>query len=364
MLRLIRNIVLLLIVLMAVNSLVHRYFLPFGWGDNVLWVKHKQYKDNESQYNALFLGGSLVYRHIDPYLLDSLTTANGLALHAYNLGVDGNGYLEQRRTYEEIIRDPDPELKYLFVSLASTSMFLTLNLHTRKFVTWWRFKDLTHAIRITWEQDLPLKRKVKFSYYYLITLIENRLNFGHLTDAVQFHVNKIGYDESYLGERKDGFYPYDYMAGRQLMSQAWEDSLLRMSRRAYLADSVKRQNMLETNIREFRDFDPNTPVIDAMLETYLAMIEECREKGIRLIVVMPPRTREPYTNFIAIFNRLPEANRINLASPLEYPEFYEVNYSYNFHHLDLKGAKLYTRALAEELLRLEGIDNDIYRYND
>ena len=251
-------------------------------------------------------------------------------------------------------------MEYLFVSLSSSAMFLRLNMHTKKFVTWWRFKDLAHAIRVTWELPITFKRKVKFSYFYLITLVENRLNFGHLTEAVQFHVKKTGYDDSYLGVRQDGFYPYDYMEGRQLMSQAWEDTLLKMSRLAYLSDSTKRSEMLETNIREFQNFNSDAPLMEIMMQTYMDMIDVCADKGIKLIVVMPPRTREPYTYFIPIYNSLPESNKINLASPLDYPEFYDKENSYNFHHLDLQGAQLYTTALANEFLKLEGKEVNIY----
>jgi len=358
--RLFRNIILMLVLLFIVNGIVHSYFLPFGWGDNVLYVKHEHYKATKEEYNTLFLGGSLVYRHIDPYLIDSLMGDQGIEMNSYNMGVDGNGYLKQRWTFEEIIDNASPDLKYMFVSLSSSAMFLRLNMHTKKFVTWWRFKDLTHAIKVTWDLPITFKRKLKFSYFYLVTLIENRLNFGHLTEAVQFHVKKTGYDESYLGVRKDGFYPYDYQEGRQLMSQAWEDTLLKMSRVAYMTDSIKRDAMRETNIREFRDFDPNSLLMEIMLDTYSDMIETCAEKGIKLVVLMPPRTREPYTYFIPIYNALPDANKINLANPLEYPEFYKKENSYNFHHLDFHGAQLYTTALAHEFLKLEGIEANLY----
>lgn len=360
MVRLIKNILLLLLILFALNSLVHRYFLPFGWGDNVLYVKFDHYEKNKAGFNTVFLGGSLVYRHVDPHLLDSLAGANGLELSSYNLGVDGNGFIKTNMELDRILEDPSPDLEYIFTSLSNSSIFLRLNLHTRKFVTWWRFKDMVYAIRLTWKLPMTFKRKVKFSWFYVVTYLENRLNFGHLTDAVQFHVKKIGYDDSYLGRRMDGFYPYDHQAGRQLMSQAWEDTLMKQSRQAYLTDSVKRQNMLNANIRAFRETDPDGPALQMMVDTYLDMIRRCEEKGIKLIVLMPPRIRESYSVFIPIYNALPEANRINLASPLDYPEFYEVQNSYNFHHLDINGAKLYTTALAEEFLKLEGIEADLY----
>ena len=361
MLRLLKNILILAVILFFVNSLIHKYFLPFGWGDNVLYVKYDHYEKNKDEYNAVFLGGSLVYRHIDPYLMDSLMHNNGVEMNSYNLGVDGNGFIKSNWEFDKIIEDPSPDLKYLFVSLSNSSLFLRLNLHTRKFVTWWRLKDVVYAIRLTWQLPMPAKRKAKFSYFYIMTLLENRLNFGHLTNAVQFHVKKEGYDDSYLGLRKDGYYPYDHQAGKQLMSQAWEDSLLKISRYVYLTDTIKREEMLQTNISQFRDFDPETAPLQIMLDTYMDMIRRCEEKGIKLVVLMPPRTREPYTFFIPIYNALPNENKINLANPLEYPEFYEVENSYNFHHLDVYGAELYTTALAEEFLKINGIENDLYQ---
>lgn len=363
MLRLVKNIALFALVLLALNALVHRYFLPYGWGDNVLYMKHKYYTDHKDDFNAIYLGGSLIYRHIDPVVMDSVAGEYGLEFNSYNYGVDGNGYLKMKTTLEEILKEPSPELKYVFTSLSNSAIFLRLNMHTKKFVSWWTWKDIAHAIRLTWQLDMPAKRKAKFTYFYLVTLVENRLNFGLMTDAIQFHIKKDGsYDESFLGMNADGFYPYHYQAQRQLMSQAWEDSLMKVSRITYLTDTVRREAMLQENIRQFQETDPGSKAIDLMVKTYQDMIDQCAEKGIKLIVVMPPRIRESYEVFIPTFERLPEANRISLASPLEYPEFYDVNYSYNFHHLDLNGAHLYSKALAEEFLNLEGIDNDVYDF--
>lgn len=358
--RLVKNIALMLLLLLFINSILHSYVLPFAWGDNVLYVKYENYKKNKDEFNTIYLGGSLEYRHINPQIVDSLCSMNGLEISSYNLGVDGNGFLKQKWELEEILKDPSPNLKYVFVSLSNSSIFLRLNLHTQKFATWWRVKDIAYAIRLTWDLPMSFKRKVKFTYFYLLTLVENRLNFGHLTEAVQFFVKPVGYDESYLGVHRDGFYPYDLQETRQLMSQAWEDSLMKQSRVVYLEDSAARRKMLERNIREFSDTSGSAPLLRIMLETYKDMIGQCAEKGIKMIVLMPPRTREPYTWFIPIYEGLPDENKISLASPLEYPEFYDVKNSYNFHHLNHIGARLYSFALADKFLELEGIAADLY----
>jgi len=37
---------------------------------------------------------------------------------------------------------------------------------------------------------------------------------------------------------------------------------------------------------------------------------------------------------------------------LQYPEFYDVRYGYNFHHLNLDGANLYSKKLGEKIGQL------------
>ena len=351
---LILKIVVLAGIIFAVNGLVQKT-LPFAWGDDVLYLKNDYYQKNRVDYNTLFLGGSLVYRHVDCHLLDSITNANGLETRSFNMGIDGLNMPKQMWVVDEILENDPENLDYLFVTISSTSKFLFLNLHTRKFVTWNELKTLKHTIGILRDIPYNIKQKVKLGYYYFLTILENKVHAGLGDDIIEFQSHKRHHpDLAYLGKNSDGFFPYAYEETHLMMSQEWEEELLFASKRAYETNAEKRAEVLNRTKNQFKNFKKKDKFSKSMLKAYLDVIKRAEAKGIKLIVVMPPRTREDYDIFLQVYERLPEANKINLASPIKYPEFYAVENSYNFHHLNLPGALIYTREHARKFLELEG----------
>jgi hypothetical protein len=218
---------------------------------------------------------------------------------------------------------------------------------------------MVRAIQLTWDLRLPIKEKLKFSWYYFITMIENGFNIGFLTNAIQALTHpETTYSTLSLGPDGNGFLPYDEeekFVFEEGSSDAKMHELMLLSHKLYLENEGKRDSMLLQNIQEFKEYD-DTYVLKSMLARYNKLIKTCEKKGIKLIILMPPRGREPYTHLIPTYNQLPEDNKINLANPLEYPEFYEPENNYNYHHLNLKGASIYSDVLAKKFLELEGID--------
>jgi hypothetical protein len=108
------NIILLASLLFVINQIVHAYFLPFTWGDEDLHAKMVHYKANKDDYTAIFIGGSLEYRHVNPEITDSICQQFGVDFRAFNAGGDGVAYLHQIRVLEEVLKEPSPNLKYAF----------------------------------------------------------------------------------------------------------------------------------------------------------------------------------------------------------------------------------------------------------
>ena len=49
---------------------------------------------------------------------------------------------------------------------------------------------------------------------------------------------------------------------------------------------------------------------------------------------------------------MPEGTKIELGDIRKYPKFYAIEYGYNFHHLNDKGAKLLSQEFAKQLVPL------------
>ncbi|MEZ5001819.1 MAG: hypothetical protein R2730_02175 [Chitinophagales bacterium] len=368
--RLVRNIILLASILLLINFVVHVYYLPFSWGDKDLHSKLTFYNAHKDDYNALFIGGSLVYRHVNPEITDSIAHLNGFEFHSFNAGGDGIAFLNQIRILEDILKDPSPNLEYAFVSLSSTTRFRYLNLHTKRFTTWQRPIDMIRAIRVSMAMPISLRVRLKTSWFYVISAVENSLNIGLMNDAIQYltYPEKV-YPSSSLGMANNGFFPYD-LQEKLVYEEGTEEYNLQeamiLSHVVFEREVDKRDSITQKIAGEFRDYNPDK-VNQPMLDIYNAMIERCAEKGIKLIIVLQPKTRESYNFLIPVFDQLPESNKINLGDPADYPMFYDPENCYNYHHLNLKGANIFSEILAEKILELEGVpieeENNIVNQN-
>jgi hypothetical protein len=49
---------------------------------------------------------------------------------------------------------------------------------------------------------------------------------------------------------------------------------------------------------------------------------------------------------------MPEGSKIELADIRKYPKFYTIEYGYNFHHLNNKGAVIFSQEMAKQLVPL------------
>jgi hypothetical protein len=80
----------------------------------------------------------------------------------------------------------------------------------------------------------------------------------------------------------------------------------------------------------------------------LALIEQAKKKGIRLVFVFPPLADLRGINFAyPVWLALPPNNRLDLSDPQRYPELYEYSNLFDLEHVNSTGAQWFTRYLAE-----------------
>lgn len=345
------SILFLAFILLVVSSIV-RFFMPFYWGDATQTVKYEYYKKHAEAYNAVYLGGSLEYRHIDPSIIDSVAQKNNINLHSFNLGVDGHGIIQEMNDLDGLLKIRNPNLKYVFISISSESYFFKANLHTPKWVSWHTASSTYNALSVMQTLKDKLWLKTKFSAFWISSWIENIFNVGTVPDMLKFCFDKSYLDSSYIGKNKDGFYPYDYEEKHLFMEYKWEDTLLLQSRRQFENGNAYSDTLNSHVLNDFSKFTgnekPNAPMTKMCLDAY----NKCKKKGIQVFFILPPKARTAYNLLLPVFNAMPEGSKIELADIRKYPKFYSIEYGYNFHHLNYKGAKLFSNEMAKQLVPL------------
>ncbi len=361
------KILLLFLFVFTINKIVQQLFIPYDWGDDVLRTKNLFYKANDSKYNTAVVGSSLEYRHINATQFDSLNTANGLATKTFNFSADGNNHIKQVILMDHLLNQKQSNLKYIFFSLSSDAFFEKRNLHTKKFITWVDWSAMVYAIKITMASDDTFKKKATTSYQYILTWLENQLNAGmglHLVNFANSELkNKALKPKALqdLGENLCGFKPYYYPEDADSAALPYEDQLLLWSYNHFKRHPETMDSIFQVYKDEYANYKPGTGHINqVLLNKYLSLIHKAEKKGIKIIVLLPARSRLSYNIFFPIYDALPDANKISLGDINQYPEFYTHETTFNFYHMNVKGADLYTQALAEEFLKLNGLKVDFY----
>ncbi len=326
--------------------------MPFYWGDSVQTVKYEYYKKNAEQYNAVFLGGSLEYRHIDPAVIDSVAKMNDLDLHSFNLGIDGHGIIQQMSDLDGLLRIKNLNLKYIFLSISSEPYFFKSNLHTPKWVSWHTANSTYRALSIIPSLKDPAKFKTKFAGHYVFSWLENLMNIGTVPDMLKYYFDKSNLDISYNGKNKNGFYPYDYEETHLFMEYKWEDTLLLQSRKRFEKGDVYSDTLNKQILNSFTSYKGTEKPNDAMVKLCIDAYKKCAKRGIQVFFMLPPKARTNYSLLLPVFNAMPEGSKIEVADIRKYPKFYTTEYGYNFHHLNYKGAKLLSNEMAKQIVPL------------
>lgn len=361
--KILSKILFLFLILFGINLVIQNTVIPYYWGDEVLNTKITWYEDHMDAYNTVMIGGSLLYRHTDPVIFDSLNRAHGIPTSTFNFGVDGNNHPKQMVLVNRLLKKHPDSLKYMFINLSSDSEFERSNKDSRKFITWINLPSVFYSINLAWGSNYPLGEKLDLSWQYVIAWVKNKLNAGMGMYLVKYAKKDPAQarDLSYIGKDLNGFLPYFYPEGVDSADLSGTDQILWWTNQWYYRNLKKADSITEVSRTEFRNYKPGELHLNKnMLNSYLGLIKKAQEKGIEVYVVIPPRLRQSYNIFLPVYEELPAEHKLNLGNPDEYPEFYSHDNSFNFYHMNAKGAALFSVALSQEWLRLKGKDVTFY----
>jgi hypothetical protein len=85
------------------------------------------------------------------------------------------------------------------------------------------------------------------------------------------------------------------------------------------------------------------------LVLWLDVIRQFSNRGIKVMLLIPPGPLTPRQ--IALMRQLPANNILDLSDPEKYPDLYDPAVYYDFVHFNKRGAELFTRHIAEALLK-------------
>lgn len=321
----------LFLVILLSQKVLDNY-TPWYWGNEQIYTKLDYLSDKHTAYDAYFIGSSRTYRNTNPVVFDSIT-----GLKSFNVGTAGTRPPELYLVVDHFIaqKTKNGPKQYLLVELTAIDEG-PLNNENLIRQTYWVNTD-SYSLGMGQYLEQPIHPRSPF--WYTRGFLRNQTKFGmgrrqYLSmseESDQLHV---------LGPLANG-----YLSIEKQIELGILVSERTQARLNFLKDSAKfilrKQSIVnETLVKNKTNF-----------RTHLARIHEliakAEVKNISLVFVKLPIQEGK----LALYNAIPEANKIDMAAPSIYPVFYQTSSYFDQGHFTEEVASIYTTYLADSFLK-------------
>jgi hypothetical protein len=299
------------------------------------WLEHKD------EYDTLFIGTSRTYRGISPAQFDEATAAAGMPTHSFNFGIDAMLPPEDAYVSEFVLRHPSKNLKWVFIELGVfVDDFEDRDPDSIRSRHWHDWRRASLCVQATlWPKQKSEKWRTWFrprkdkpwpadtAWTHLRLLGARSLNFGRGAAALNEWMAKTGPNPLYLGPQGDGFNPYpksNVLKGDALA--AYEKSLAERQKDPARPSPLKLQHQ--------QSFDD--------------VVNLVRKIGAKPIALIAPSTG-------SLRLRPADSSKVPLIDACDvqaFPQFYTPDVRIDTAHLNIRGAEIFTRYLADRFIEL------------
>ena len=345
----------LLLCFLIANAI---YFLT---GDNesffkeyeICEVKHKlqTLEDHPKEFNTLFFGTSRTYRHIDPFVYDSLVPGS----KSFNAGVAGLFPLRYFDFIDKAITSTGDQFENVVIELAPLSL-VGQNYDSKPNVNSINYERYAMAMAYPWKNTSNKKALVSYELGYTSLFLYKYTGFGiaqrlKLSAGISSPDTEVCSSFDYYQDR--GYYSLD----QDLADKNINYHSLLGRKEGFQSNSTQediiRVYKMYTTLLEGQDVSGE----DRYTEWLLQLINRVKPYTKKISFIIPPREEPPNNVSLERQKRiLKEAGYcvLDYSDPDEYPGLYQYDISFDFAHFNDKGAKYYTRLLADELNHQSG----------
>jgi hypothetical protein len=343
--RFLLKIGLFIVILFGIQQSIDQ-FTPYHWGNFRFSSKVRYLNKKDLNPNVYYFGSSKVYRHFEASYFDSLLEKkDGKPYKSFNMG-SPNTFAPQ--TYYLLNNFMESDLgdkaDVIFVELSGLAIIAEDQMHRPQTTycqdgaTWSLI--LNSCLK---DDNKGIGSAKKFMTRYTVAWIENLFNIGHYRN----YLGKNEYKDEYVGPKLDGHlsleYEYSHTKDKSVI-RALNDRKGNIKKIQRILKERKKIALVGIRKQHELAYDR------AHSEYCKYLISKFQSRGVHLIFVLGPGAKE--ADLTALYVSLPKMNRIELADPNLYPEFYQLDYVFDHGHLNDKGARLFTYHLAQNFKKL------------
>jgi len=316
------------------------------------------FEPRKDEIDTIFLGASTVYRHVDPAVFDAVLENAGEPSRSYNLGAAAMGGLEIRFALGEVLAMRPAGLRRVFIELQVMDLDVQpVNLLTGR-VTWW------HDLPTTWRAMGMLLARGRGGLLNTVGQMRDHLqawffnvaNIGRArfviedqlleTEAVRAEALRfeVASQRDDLGPAADGFLSLDAV----LAAATGDRRQQLVARRGALN---RRQDEFRQKARAKVGWAGTKRVLSAAEAGLVASLaRDAGAAGVELVFFMSPYVDKTDSIGQAAAKAGLVSGFLDMSRPEAHLELFQLQHRFDWNHLNERGARLFSRALAEAWL--------------
>jgi hypothetical protein len=315
--------------------------------------KYEYFATHKDEYNTLFLGSSLLYRHLSPKVFDATMEKQGFASYSFNFGAGGMRLFETRFLLRELMELQPKNLKWVFIETNLEGLEVeSENIRKRRVIYYHDFPSLWTGINYILATNRKPIEKLQLLYQYIVPTFYHTVNLGVFSDQV-FWEERLNWDlTTQLGQNHDGFIALDAETDRSFIRR--RRNFLKRNENNPASNYLRRIVRTETIIKKLeakRDrAKPLTAQKTALLKEMVSLV---RAQGAEPVFIVPPALYKPEE--LRIQEQLVQAEQkeiipalMDFRDPDKYPELYDIDSRFDGRYMNQEGARRFSQIVARE----------------
>ena len=304
-------------------------------------------------YTTLFVGSSRVFRQVSPEVVDARLAEAGIESLSFNLGVPGMAAIETLEILDRALDVAPDTIRQVVVTPERVRPDLQDAVVTSdRIILWHSFGSTTLALQAVADAEASIGEKADWTYNHLAAMSWNATGLGQALAGLGQVPNPS--DPESIGPAGDGFLSLDdwyEIGGRNTRS--------RLERRS--------ENLIEMGAGGFSELvsalalqaaaaEAASPGLAGYEEDFLSQLRSIVERhGAELVLMVPAGGDDYTTDWLLSAQREGVIDAvIDLNDPRAYPDLFTYDLWYDRNHLNIEGAILFSRHLADQLTVLAG----------
>jgi hypothetical protein len=311
------------------------------------------------EVDTVFVGSSLVYRHVDPVVFDGVVERGDEQSKSFNLGLPGMTPLELDFVIERLVRDAPDGLRRVWISPPRLSIDTLPDANVPRTVNLHDVPRIVRVLELIRASDLPPRRKLRVAAAHTVVTLRNVLRVGTGYEGLRRVLTgtaaerQVAADEreaefqKALGPNGDGYSPLEEAGGDPALERRARN-WARGGRRDFAR-----------GLREYRQNGrTEVPMPGGLDELLTILTERVRDAGWEPVffthpLVLPDLPQAQYVQSWAPTGEAPAPIVFDFTDPDGSdgaPELFDPELHFDLQHLNARGARLFTESLAQRYL--------------